>query len=90
MFIKYDKEIVVKYIYELKKKEIISRNSKNVKLSKEGLKYKLDEYLNETHDTLFLKSIIYILMDCLKWYKKTSDENPSKTQNERSLWSKVF
>lgn len=39
--------------------------------SKDGLKLKVEEYWNQTHDSLLLMSCVYIYMDILKWFAST-------------------
>ena len=53
--------------------------------SKEGLKLKVDEYWNKTHDYLLLLSCVYIYMDILKWFAYTMLTHEDKEINA-TLW----
>lgn len=53
--------------------------------SKEELKLKVDEYWNNTHDALLLKSCVFIYMDLLKWFASTLTNHQDKEINA-TLW----
>lgn len=53
--------------------------------SKSGLKLKVEEYWNETHDSLLLMSCVYIYMDILKWFASTMLTHQDKEINAL-LW----
>jgi len=51
--------------------------------------YKVDEYFNKTKDILFLRSVVYILLDAIKWFVETSEQHPDDEINRLTLWEKV-
>ena len=57
--------------------------------SKEQLKLKVDKYYFETNDTLLLRSVVYILIDCIKWFTLTALNHPDEEDNAEKLWKKV-
>lgn len=56
--------------------------------SKSGLKLKVDEYFEETKDVLLLKSVVFVLMDVVKWFAVTALSNRNPEENEETLWFK--
>ena len=56
--------------------------------SKSGLKLKVDEYFEEARDVLLLKSVVFILMDVIKWFAITALSNKDPEENEATLWHK--
>ena len=56
--------------------------------SKSGLKLKVDEYFEETKDVLLLKSVVFVLMDVVKWFALTALSNRNPEENEGTLWFK--
>lgn len=54
--------------------------------SKEHLSLKVDEYFNETKDTLLVKSVYYILIDIIKWFTVTCIQNRVPEENKSTLW----
>lgn len=57
--------------------------------SKDTLKLKVNEYFEKTQDFLLLRSVVYILMDILKWYAITALNNHDKEVNELVLWDEI-
>lgn len=53
------------------------------------LNIKVDEYFNTTRDILFLRSVVYILLDVIKWFTATAEKHPDDEINELTLWEKV-
>lgn len=56
--------------------------------SKKELKLKVDEYFEQTKDTLLLKSVAFILIDVIKWFALTALEYRDVDYNENTLWRK--
>lgn len=56
--------------------------------SKNDMKLKVDEYFENTNDILLLKSVMFILMDVVKWFGITASENRDFAKNEDTLWYK--
>ena len=54
--------------------------------SKSELKLKVDDYFEETKDTLLLKSVVFILMDVVKWFAVTALSHMDPEENEALLW----
>lgn len=54
--------------------------------SKNEMKLKVDEYFEETKDLLLLRSVVYILMDVLKWFALTAVAHKDSEQNSQTLW----
>lgn len=54
--------------------------------SKDGLKYKVDEYYKQTNDVMLLRSVAYILIDVIKWFAITALAHNDKEINEATLW----
>lgn len=54
--------------------------------SKDGLKYKVDEYYKQTNDVMLLRSVAYILIDVLKWFTITALAHNDEEINEATLW----
>lgn len=57
--------------------------------SKNEMKLKVDEYFEETKDILMLRSVVYILIDVIKWFAITVMNHQDKEVNERTLWKKA-
>lgn len=57
--------------------------------SKSVLKLKVDEYYSKTKDTLLLRSVVYILIDCIKWFTVTALNSPNIEENAKKLWVKI-
>lgn len=53
------------------------------------LTYKVDEYFNKTKDILFLRFVVYILLDVIKWFVQTAEQHPDEEINKYTLWEKV-
>ena len=58
--------------------------------SKEGLKYKVDEYYKQTKDVMLLRSVAYILIDVIKWFATTALAHNDKEINEITLWEDLM
>lgn len=56
--------------------------------SKGKLTLKVDEYFNKTSDILLLRSVAYILIDCIKWFTVTAIAHRDIDVNELTLWEK--
>lgn len=54
--------------------------------SKKGLKLKVEEYFEETKDVLLLRSVVFILIDVVKWFAITLLNHSNPVENERLLW----
>ncbi len=57
--------------------------------SKDQLKLKVDKYYSESKDTLLLRSVVYILIDCIKWFTLTAQNHPDEEENAEKLWKKL-
>ena len=57
--------------------------------SKGSLKLDVDNYWEKTKDILLLKSVIFILTDCIKWYTTTAINRRDIEENRNKLWTKV-
>lgn len=57
--------------------------------SKNEMKLKVDEYFEQTKDTLLLRSVVYILIDLIKWFAKTAINHQDIEVNELTLWKKI-
>lgn len=57
--------------------------------SKNDMKLKVDEYFESTKDVLLLRSVVFILMDVVKWFAFTLLHNQDMEHNEATLWSKM-
>lgn len=55
--------------------------------NKDGLELRVQEYYNITQDTLFLKSIVYVLIDTLKWFYSVVSERESVNESSSELWT---
>lgn len=55
---------------------------------KGDLKLKVDEYFTERKDVLLLRSVVYILIDVIKWFAITYSNHRDKDINEHVLWEK--
>lgn len=64
--------------------EIVQDASHN----KGEMKLKVDEYFERTKDVLLLRSVMFILLDILKWFDETLQAHPDKEINELTLWEK--
>ncbi len=53
---------------------------------KGGLKLKVDEYYEQTKDTLLLRSAFYIFLDFVKWFHRASIEHNDREENKATLW----
>lgn len=56
--------------------------------SKNDLKLKVEEYFEETKDVLLLRSVVFILIDVVKWFAITLLNHNNPVENERLLWRK--
>lgn len=56
--------------------------------SKNDMKLKVDEYFEKTKDVLWLRSVVFILIDVVKWFAVTLSNNDEPDINERTLWRK--
>lgn len=65
--------------------EIVQDASHN----KGEMRLKVDEYFEKTKDVLLLRSVMFILLDILRWFDETSQAYPDKEINEFTLWKKV-
>lgn len=57
--------------------------------SKGKLTLKVDEYFRKTSDVLLLRSVAYILIDCIKWFTVTAINHRDIEVNECTLWDKA-
>lgn len=57
--------------------------------SKNKMKLKVDEYFELTKDTHLLKSVVFILIDVVKWFAVTALNNNNPDINESVLWRKA-
>lgn len=57
--------------------------------SKSALKLKVDEYYTKNKDTLLLRAVVYILIDCIKWFTETALKYPNIEENAKKLWVKI-
>ena len=57
--------------------------------SKNEMKLKVDEYFEETKDVLMLRSVVYILIDIIKWFAITALSHQDSEVNEQTLWRKI-
>lgn len=56
---------------------------------KKDLSLKVDEYFNKTKDVLLLRSVLFILIDIIKWFIETWKCHLDPDVNEIELWEKV-
>ena len=56
--------------------------------SKNEMKLKVDEYFEKTKDIHLLKSVMFILIDIVKWFAETALQNSDSDYNEVMLWRK--
>ena len=56
---------------------------------KKNLTLKVDEYFNKTKDVLLLRSVLFILIDIIKWFIETWKGHMDPDVNEKVLWEKV-
>lgn len=56
--------------------------------SKNDMKLKVDEYFEKTKDILLLRSVVFILIDVVKWFAVTLLKNNDTDINELTLWRK--
>ena len=57
--------------------------------SKDGLKLDVDKYFKKTKDTFLLRSVVHILIDCLRWFALTILNYQDEEINALSLWEKI-
>ena len=57
--------------------------------SKGKLTLKVDEYFHKKSDVLLLRSVAYILIDCIKWFTITAINHRDLEVNECTLWEKI-
>lgn len=57
--------------------------------SKNNMKLKVDEYFDSTKDVIMLRSVVYILIDILKWFALTALSHQDYEVNEQTLWGKI-
>lgn len=57
--------------------------------SKNEMKLKVDEYFEQTKDVLMLRSVVYILIDVIKWFAITALSHQDSEVNEQTLWQKL-
>ena len=57
--------------------------------SKGKLTLKVDDYFRKTSDVLLLRSVAYILIDCIKWFTLTAINHRDIEVNECTLWEKI-
>lgn len=57
--------------------------------SKNEMKLKVDEYFEETKDIFMLRSVVYILIDVIKWFALTASVHQDIEVNEQILWRKI-
>lgn len=87
-------------VYEMLTKEIMPRAlacslnyivdiTQDASHSKKDLKWKVNEYFDNSKDTLLLRSVVYILIDFMKWFVVTALNNKDVNLNETTLWKKV-
>lgn len=53
------------------------------------MKLKVDEYLESTKDVLLLRSVVFILIDVVKWFAFTLLHSQDMSLNEATLWPKT-
>lgn len=56
--------------------------------SKNDMKLKVDEYFEKTKDILLLRSVVFVLIDIVKWFAVTLMRNNDPDVNELTLWRK--
>lgn len=56
---------------------------------KSKLSLKVDEYFINTKDVLLLRSVLFILIDLIKWFIETWSSHQDPDANEIVLWEKV-
>lgn len=89
-----------KIIYEKMGKEIMAKPlaqslkyivdiTQDASHSKNELKLKVDEYFQDTKDTLLVRSVVYILIDIIKWAALTALNNQDAEINALTLWREV-
>lgn len=54
--------------------------------SKNEMKLKVDEYFEKTKDVLLLRSVVFVLIDVVKWFAVTLLNHNNPYKNERILW----
>lgn len=57
--------------------------------SKNEMKLKVDEYFEQTKDILMLRSVVFILIDLVKWFAITALTHQDVEINEQTLWQKT-
>ena len=50
------------------------------------MKLKVDEYFEKTKDVLLLRSVVFVLIDVVKWFAVTLLNHNNPYENERILW----
>jgi hypothetical protein len=96
---KQDATKTYKYLYRMKE-DIIRKPiaqslnylveiTQDASHSKGKLKLKVDEYFENTKDTLLLKSNAFILIDVVRWFAETSDSHKESDVNEIFLWEPI-
>lgn len=56
--------------------------------SKNDMKLNVEEYFKKTKDILLLRSVVFILIDVVKWFAITLLKNNDTDTNELTLWKK--
>lgn len=54
--------------------------------SKNKMKLKVDEYFESTKDVFMLRSVVYILIDIIRWFADTAISHNDADVNEITLW----
>ena len=57
--------------------------------SKNVMKLKVDEYFKKTKDLLMLRSVVFILIDVIRWFAVTAMKRNDAEINELTLWRKI-
>lgn len=57
--------------------------------SKAGMKVNVDDYFEKRKDTFLLRSVVYILLDIIKWYAETALAHNDEEVNSITLWEEV-
>ena len=56
--------------------------------NKGKMELNVHDYYIKTNDTLLLKSVLFILLDFIKWFATTCLKYQNPIINEQTLWSK--
>jgi len=67
----------------------ITKITQDASHSKDQLNLKVNEYFDKTQDFLLVRSVVYILMDIIKWYDTTALNNDDEELNEQVLWYEI-